>query len=118
MKRLMIIAVIISGMLIPAQGFAQNGRKIEKRENRIQIDKKGQKRNDKFVKNDYKPQNVKRHKVSKAPMAIHHNPHPQKPHIIQCAPPPKVVHHHCNNNVVEAAAIAIGVAGLISILAD
>ena len=38
MKKMMIIAVLISGMLMPAQIFAKNDRREVKKENRVSVD--------------------------------------------------------------------------------
>ena len=124
----MIIAVIISGMLMPAQVFARNDRSDRndrKGANKVQVDYNRAKNNNKgkVVKhNNHKPAPVVHHKP--APV-VHHKPapvvHHHKPaHVVHhCPPPPPVVHHHhCNNGVAEATAVVVGLAGLISILAN
>ena len=146
MKKLMIIAVIISGMLMPAQVFARNDRSDRndrKGANKVQVDYNRAKNNNKgkVVKHDnHKPAPVAHHKPAPvvhhkpAPVVHHHKPahvvhhcpppvvvHHHKPaHVVHhCPPPPPVVHHHhCNNGVAEAAAVVVGLAGLISILAN
>ncbi len=127
MKKLMIIAVIISGMLMPAQVFAKNDRNERKGANRVQVDHNRAKRGgDKKVINvgkgnpghGNKHVAVKHHKP--APVVVHHHPKPAPVvvHHHHPKPAPVVVHHHCDNGVAQAAAVAIGIAGLISILAD
>ena len=134
MKKLMIIAVIISGMLMPAQVFAKNDRNEEKGVNRVQVDHNrvqksgGNKKVINVGKN--KPAAGKQvvvHHNNPAPVVVHHNnPAPVVVHHCNPAPvvvhhpkpAPVVVHHHCDNVAVEAAAVAVGIAGLISLLAN
>lgn len=134
MKKLMIIAVIISGMLMPAQVFAKNDRNEKKGVNRVQVDhnraknggdKKvinvGKNKHDagkKVVVHHHNPAPVVVHHHCKpAPVVVHHcNPAPVVVHHPK--PAPVVVHHHCDNEVAQAAAVVVGIAGLISILAD
>ena len=114
MKKLMIIAVIISGMLMPAQVFAKNDRNEKKGVNRVQVDhnraqKGGGDKKVIHVGNN-KPNAGKQvvvHHKNPAPVVVHHH-----------NPAPAVVHHHCDNGIVEAAAVAVGIAGLISLLAN
>ena len=138
MKRLMIIAVIVSAMLMPAQVFANNGRNDRgerKGANKVQVDRgraesdvKVLKRNDKQAPAPvakHKPASVAhRHKPAPvvhchkpAPVVHHHCSPAPVVHHHHCNPVPVVHHHHCGNGVVEAAAVAVGVVGLISALA-
>ena len=121
MKKLMIIAVIISGMLMPAQVFAKNDRNEKKGVNRVQVDHNRVQKSggDKKVINvgKNKPAAVVVHHNNPAPVVVHHcNPAPVVVHHPK--PAPAVVHHHCDNGIVEAAAVAVGIAGLISLLAN
>ena len=134
MKKLMIIAVIISGMLMPAQVFAKNDRNEKKGVNRVQVDHNRVQKSgsDKKVINvgKNKPAAGKQvvvHHNNPAPVVVHHNnPAPVVVHHCNPAPVvvhhpkpvPAVVHHHCDNGIVEAAAVAVGIAGLISLLAN
>ena len=151
MKKMMIIAVMIGALLMPAQSIAQN-RRMEKGERKVQIDKKrnnnkkevnkggknfNTKKNGEHKKhigknhiNHSKPRPIVSHKhkhhpvVAPRPVVIH-KPAP-RPVVIShnCNVPVyssvhhPVVHHHCDNNVVEAAAIVLGVAGIISMLSN
>lgn len=135
MKKLMIIAVIISGMLMPAQGFAKNDRNDRRANNSVQVDhNRGKKSNDvvKHVnKSNHKAAPVVKHNPAPAahhkhvavhhkPAVVHHHCNPA-PVVVShhCPPPAPVVHHHCGSNgVAQAAAVAIGIAGLVSILAN
>ena len=122
----MIIAVIISGMLMPAQVFAKNDRRGD---NKVQMDYNRAKKNNKGKEIKIGNKNNK-HVAAKphkpAPAVVHHKPapvvvhHKPAPVVVNhhCPPPPPVVHHHCNNEVAQAAAVAVGIAGLISILAN
>lgn len=140
MKKLMIIAVIISGMLMPAQVFAKNDRNERKGANRVQVDHNRAKRGgDKKVINVGKgnpghgnkhvavkhhkpaPVVVHHHHPKPAPVVVHHHHPKPAPVVVHHHHPhhhPVVVHNHCDNGVAQAAAVAIGIAGLISILAD
>jgi 16S rRNA U516 pseudouridylate synthase RsuA-like enzyme len=147
MKKMMIIAVLISGMLMPAQIFAKNDRREVKKENRVSVDYNRANKGGNVAKNHKnepkKPVVVKHHNPAPvvvhhhkpAPVVVHHHKpahvvhhctppvvvHHHKPaHVVHhCPPPPPVVHHHhCNDGVAEAAAVVVGLAGLISILAN
>lgn len=126
MKKLMIIAVLISGMLMPAQIFAKNDRREVKRENRVSVDYNRAKRHNKVVKHHapapHKPVVVKHHKHSPAPVVVHHHHPAPVVHHVNCVPPPPPPpvhhhHHHCSE-VAGAAAVAVGVVGLLSLLAN
>ena len=132
----MVIAVLISGMLMPAQIFAKNDRREVKKENRVSVDYNRVNKN-KVVKhvnpapkkqvvvNHHNPAPVVVHHNpapvvvhhNPAPVVVHHNPAPVVVHSSHCAPPPPPVHHHCSG-VANAAAVAVGVVGLISLLAN
>lgn len=131
---MMIIAVMIGAMLMPAQVSAQSSR--EKRgDKRVQVDSKrgGGKSDKNFGKGD-KGKNDKRggfvgkgnnkfnkHGHNHKPKVVHHH-HKPKVVVKHChhSHRPKVVHHHhsCNGDVVGAAAAVIGTVALISLLAD
>ena len=130
MKKLMIIAVLISGMLMPAQIFAKNDRREVKKENRVSVDYNRVKKNNKVVKHaapapkqpvvvkHHNPAPVVVHHPSPAPVVVHHSA-PVVHHVNCAPPPPPVVHHHGHcNEVAGAAAVAIGVVGLLSLLAN
>lgn len=131
MKKMMIIAVLISGMLMPAQIFAKNDRREVKKENRVSVDYNRVNKGGNVAKNHKpepkKPAVVKHH--NPAPVVVHHhNPapvvvHHHKPapvvHHVNCAPPPPPVHHHNHcSEVAGAAAVVVGVVGLLSLLAN
>lgn len=130
MKKLMIIAVLISGMLMPAQIFAKNDRREVKKENRVSVDYNRVKKDNKVVKHvapapkqpvvvkHHNPAPVVVHHPSPAPVVVHHSA-PVVHHVNCAPPPPPVVHHHGHcNEVAGAAAVAIGVVGLLSLLAN
>lgn len=133
MKKLMIIAVLISAMLMPAEIFAKSDRHEAKRENRVSVDYNRAKNNNKVVKHvapapkkpvvvhHHKPAPVVVHHHKPAPVVVHHhNPAPVVHHVHCAPPPPPVVHHHHGHcsEAAGVAAVAIGVAGLISLLAN
>lgn len=137
----MIIAVLISGMLMPAQIFAKNDRREVKKENRVSVDYNRANKGGNVAKNHKpepkKPVVVKHHNPAPvvvhhhkpAPVVVHHHKpapvvvHHHKPvpvvHHVNCAPPPPPVHHHHHcSEVAGAAAVAVGVVGLLSLLAN
>lgn len=122
MKKLMIIAVLVSGMLMPAQIFARNDKREVKKENRVSVDYNRVKKDNKVVKHNApapnKPAVVKHHKPAPAPVVHHHKPAPVVHHVNCATPHAPVVHHHHCNEVAAAAAVAIGVVGLLSLLAN
>lgn len=137
MKKMMIIAVMIGALLMPAQSFAQN-RKMDKGERKVQIDKRkgdDKKRNNanrggkefKVNKNGAPnkhigkqpmkhpaPRPVVIHKPAPRPVIVHNHHIPAPPPAVHCP----VVHHHCNNDVAEATTIVLGIAGIISMLSN
>ena len=137
----MIIAVLISGMLMPAQIFAKNDRREVKKENRMSVDYNRVNKGGNVAKNHkpepkkpvvvkhYNPAPVVVHHHKPAPVVVHHHKpapvvvHHHKPapvvHQVNCAPPPPPVHHHHHcSEVAGAAAVAVGVVGLLSLLAN
>ena len=131
MKKMMIIAAFVSAMLMPAQIMAQNNHRNNRRPvaARVEHNRKGEHRKDMHIQNG-KHRPIVNHKPAQKPVVVHHHqpaPPPVVVHHHQPAPPPVVVHHpaprpvihsHCSSEVAGVAAVAIGVAGLISLLAD
>ena len=131
MKKMMIIAAFVSAMLMPAQIMAQNNHRNNRRPvaARVEHNRKGEHRKDMHIQNG-KHRPIVNHKPTHKPVVVHHHqpaPPPVVVHHHQPAPPPVVVHHpaprpvihsHCSSEVAGVAAVAIGVAGLISLLAD
>lgn len=130
MKKMMIIAAFVSAMLMPAQIMAQNNHRNNRRPvaARVEHNRKGEHRKDMHIQNG-KHRPIVNHKPAHKPVVVHHQPAPPPVvvHHHQPAPPPVVVHHpaprpvihsHCSSEVAGVAAVAIGVAGLISLLAD
>ena len=128
---MMIIAAFVSAMLMPAQIMAQNNHRNNRRPvaARVEHNRKGEQRKDMHIQNG-KHRPIVNHKPAHKPVVVHHHqpaPPPVVVHHHQPAPPPVVVHHpaprpvihsHCSSEVAGVAAVAIGVAGLISLLAD
>lgn len=148
MKKMMIIAAMVSVMLIPAQVFAQ-GNKNDRGERRVVIEKQRvEKKKENFKgdfgkgkKNDFakkKNNNKKAPKIDKkkparkvvvrerAPKVIVKEKAPrvivkEKPIVVhKPAPKPVIVDYcdHVDNDVVNAAAVAVGVIGLAALLAN
>lgn len=131
MKKMMIIAAFVSAMLMPAQIMAQNNHRNNRRPvaARVEHNRKGEHRKDMHIQNG-KHRPIVNHKPAHKPVVVHHHQPAPPPVVVQHhqpAPPPVVVHHpaprpvihsHCSSEVAGVAAVAIGVAGLISLLAD
>ena len=148
MKKMMIIAAMVSVMLIPAQVFAQ-GNKNDRGERRAVIEKQRvEKKKENFKgdfgkgkKNDFakkKNNNKKAPKIDKkkparkvvvkerAPKVIVKEKAPrvivkEKPIVVYKPAPKPVIVDYCNhidNDVVNAAAVAVGVIGLAALLAN
>ena len=127
MKKMMIFAVMMSMLLMPAQMMAKNNNRDFAKprvENRVRKnEKKGAKM--KFDNAHHgKPGKQKFNKREKErrpmpPVARRHRrpmPRPLPP-----PPPPRYHHHHhhhCDNGAAETAATIIGLAALISAIAD
>lgn len=134
MKKMMIIAAMVSIMLMPAQVYAQGNRndrgvrkeRIEKQrvEKKKEDKKRVEKRKDnkkgsvaKVGKNNQGKKYCKNHK--------NHKPAPKPIVVHKPAPKPIIVEHNCHRPVyhvdgsaVNAAAVAVGIVGLVSLLAD
>ena len=147
MKKMMIIAAMVSVMLIPAQVFAQ-GNKNDRGERRTVIEKQRvEKKKENFKgdfgkgkKNDFakKKNNKKAPKIDKkkpapkvivkerAPKVIVKEKAPrvivkEKPIVVYKPAPKPVIVDYCDpidNDVVNAAAVAVGVIGLAALLAN
>lgn len=139
---MMIIAVIIGALLMPAQISAQS--RGEKRgEGRVQVDSKRggdkKKKDGSFGKSDKRGRFDKHNKpggknihIGKGHGHNHGHKHGHKPPVVHHRPRvlaghchhnhrhrPVVVHRHdCNGDIVGAAAAVIGTVALISLLAD
>lgn len=116
-KRVMIVAIMVIGFIMPAQVSAQNAnrggdkgraamvqKKNDKKENK-KNDKKADKKKD-FNKKDKKAahKDNKAHKPNVVVIEHHHNK-------------PVVVHHH-DSDGAEVVAAAIGLAALIALIAN
>lgn len=148
MKKMMIIAAMVSVMLIPAQVFAQ-GNKNDRGERRVVIEKQRENKKKENFKGDFgkgkkndfaKKKNNKKKapKIDKkkparkvvvkerAPKVIVKEKAPrvivkEKPVVVyKPAPKPVIVDYcdHIDNDVVNAAAVAVGVIGLAALLAN
>ena len=123
MKKMIMIAALISGMLMPAQMMANNRAEAKPRvefKNDKPADRKG-----KNEKKEYKEKkNYKNNKGFKdnrknfnnKPVVVINKPAP-RPAPRPCPPPAKEC---CNNinNAVGAAATVVGLAALIALVAD
>ena len=132
MKKMMIIAVMMSAMLMPAQMFAKNDRgnakpRVENNQKRkeIKISKdRGNKPNDRPNKNFQanKPNNKPKYRPGKpdyrpgrpAPVVVVNRPAPRP-----CPPPPPAPrpYYRCNE-VADAVTTFLGIVGLMAIIAD
>lgn len=144
MKKMMIIAAMVSVMLIPAQVFAQ-GNKNDRGDRKVRIEKQredkkkenfkgdfGKGNNKDLVKkNDKKAPKIDKKKPApkvvvkeKAPKVIIKEKAPkvivkEKPVVVHKPVPQPVIVDCCDHNdAVNAAAIAVGVIGLAALLAN
>lgn len=127
MKKMMIFAVMMSMLLVPAQMMAKNNNRDSARprvENRVRKNEKGGAKMKFDNARHGKPGKQKFNKREKErrpmpPVARRHRrpmPRPLPP-----PPPPRYHHHHhhhCDNGAAETAATIIGLAALISAIAD
>ena len=117
MKKMMIIAALIGGMLMPAQLYAKNDRgsekpRVERREKRKEI-KVGKER-DKGGKpgKGYKPGKPGKPGRPNKEIVVINRPAPRP-----CPPPPP--RRYCYNNGVDDAVSAfLSIVGLMAIIAD
>ncbi|MBQ5626618.1 MAG: hypothetical protein IIU97_00760 [Bacteroidaceae bacterium] len=127
MKKMMIFAVMMSMLLMPAQMMAKNNNRDFAKprvENRV---RKNEKKGAKMKFDNARHGKPGKHKFNKRekerrpmpPVARRHRrpmPRPLPP-----PPPPRYHHHHhhhCDNGAAETAATIIGLAALISAIAD
>ncbi len=125
-KKIMMAGIIIGVMNIPSNALAQNRGEKGNNKQHVQVAKKRGLHKEVVGKQQHKPKNKMNHnaihhnhivKRNHAPIVVH-APAP-RPVVIHHKPAPRpVIVHHCDNNLAEAAAVAIGVAGLISLLAN
>ena len=123
MKKMMIIAVMMSAMLMPAQMFAKNDRgnakpRVENNQKRKEIkisnergNKPNNKPNYKPGKPDYRPD----YRPGRpAPVVVVNRPAPRP-----CPPPPPAPrpYYRCNE-VADAVTTFLGIVGLMAIIAD
>lgn len=129
MKKVMIIAVMVSAMLMPAQMMAKNNKnnakaRVENRVNNRKNLRVETKRNDrkerKFV--SAKPYNkkfmYKKPMRKPAPIIVSRPPAP-RPRPLPPPPPRRIyVNNYYDNDVVEAAATIVGIAALASLIVN
>ena len=132
-KRVMIVAIMVIGFIMPAQVSAQNANRGEKgRQEMVQKkndrnggdikknDKKFDKKNN-FAKNNkgVSKNNNKGHKPNVVVVEHHHHKPVAKKRPVVIHHHDNVVHHHCNSNgVAEAATAVIGLAALVALIAN
>ena len=128
MKKMIVIAALIGGMLMPAQMMAKNDRgnakpKVENRDNRkgdrkdYKDSKKGYNDNRNYKKNDRygKPDKIVVVNKPQRPVVIVNKPAPRP----KLAPRPR--RDCCDNdvaNVVGAVGAFVGIVGLLSLVAQ
>ena len=127
MKKMIVIAALIGGMLMPAQIMAQNNRKnekprVENRDKRKDMkpgnNKPGKNNKAGFAINKPgkgKPKPQKYNRPAPRPVVVVNNPAPRP-----CPPPPAPViyKNYYDNDVAEAAVAVIGLAALIALVAN
>jgi hypothetical protein len=139
MKKMIVIAALIGGMLMPAQMMANNNNdrkpKVENRGNRNEIrvskDKKGGKKGDfKGGRNDYKKPGKPDYRPNRpcrpAPVVVVNRPAPRPcppPPPRPCPPPPPRPKYYYNdyyydNPIDDAAEAFVSIVALMSLIAD
>ena len=138
MKKMMIVAALIGAMLMPAEIMAQNNRKDakarvenrgERRDNRVAagkgrnekpgfgFDKPGKdNRPGKNFDKPGKPGKGYGKPYKPAPVVVVNRPAPRP--CPPPPPPPPVRVYECDNDVVGAAVAVVGLAALVSLIAD
>ena len=128
MKKMILIAALIGGMLMPAQIMAQKNNRnekprIENRDNRKEFKGDRYDKGGKKDKNYGKPGKGNRpgkgfamnKPMKPKPRPIIINRPPQRP----CPPPPPAPRvYYYDNDAVNAAATVIGLAALVALIAD
>ena len=120
MKKMMIIAALIGGMLIPAQSMANN----DKGNAKPKVENRGkEKRGYKIGKKDNRKPDYRPGKPGKPdrpdyrpnrPVVVVNRPAPRP-----CPPPPPPVRRdYYDNPAADAAVTVLGIAALISLIAD
>lgn len=132
MKKMMIIAVIMSAMFMSAQVSAQDFKRGENKERTVKIDRKErkgkEKKGDVYKERKGGKKGNKNKDGKRFNGAAHNNAHKHahmhhhhivkhKKHHASCHRPVVVHHNHCNG-AVEAATIVVGIAALAAILSD
>ena len=122
MKKMIVIAALIGGMLMPAQIMAQRNNRnekprIENRGGRKEYkNNKGGKKDMNFGKpgKGNRPGRYKYNRPAPPPVVVVNRPAPRP-----CPPPPPPApcRYYCND-VVGAAATVVGLAALVALIAD
>ena len=119
MKKMIVIAALIGGMLMPAQMMAKNNQNAKPR---IEYkNSKKEKPGDKKFKKD-KPGNDRNYRPGKPgkpiPPVVVKRPKPKPMPKPMPRPVPRKVYVYQDNSAINAAAAVIGIAGLIALIAD
>lgn len=124
-KRVMIVAIMVIGFIMPAQVSAQNVNRGGEKGRAAMVHKKNDKKEKKNDKKDNKKANKKKknkkaahkdNKVHKPNVVVVEHHHHNKPVVVHHNKP-VVVHHHDNDDA-EVVAAAIGLAALIALIAN
>ncbi|MBR5852064.1 MAG: hypothetical protein IKY73_06040 [Bacteroidaceae bacterium] len=136
MKKMIVIAALIGGMLMPAQMMAQNNRKNAKAKVENRVDNRDRKKGGNNIAmnkpdNDRKPGfNIGSNRNPQPPVVVNRpapRPCPPAPVVVvnrpaprPCPPPPPPAPHRCcnDNDIVDAAAAVVGLAALVALIAN
>ena len=113
MKKMIVIAALIGGMLMPAQMMAQN----KNGNKRPKVELRGNKRdNRKGMKIG------KEYRMGKPGKPVHRPSRPvvvvNRPAPRPCPPPPPPPVHRCHNDAAEIVSTVVGLAALVSLIAN
>ena len=139
MKKMIVIAALIGGMLMPAQMMAQNNRKNAKAKVENRVDNRDRKKGGNNIAMnkpgkpgaDRKPGfNIGGNRNPQPPVVVNRpapRPCPPAPVVVvnrpaprPCPPPPPPAPHRCcnDNDIVDAAAAVVGLAALVALIAN
>ena len=128
-KRVMIVAIMVIGFIMPAQVSAQNANRGGDKGRAAMVQKKNDKKEKKNDKKDNKKADKKKDFNKKGKKATHKDNKAHKPNVVVVEhhhhnkpvvvhhKKPVVVHHH-DNNGAEVVAAAIGLVALIALIAN
>lgn len=112
MKKMIVIAALIGTMLMPAQMMAGN----KNNNKRPRVEMRGNKRDNRRdikIGKDYRMGKPGKPARRPAPVVVVNRPAPRP-----CPPPPPPPVHRCHNEAAEIVSTVVGLAALVSLIAN